>query len=122
MNPRSFKLLSTLAVVAALGLVTPVDAFADTPFECEPVQVIERSNRIGVQCSNSVVAGTDTVSFITYAKTDVALMERFFRTAMSALLGKKKLFVELPDDGTGNLNGCLTTNCRTVTFPFAILE
>ncbi len=117
------QFFSKLLVLGALFVAaTPGLALADVPFSCEPTQVIERSNRIGVTCSNSVVAGSDTISFVSYAKTDVALMERFVRVAISALLSKKKLFVEVPEDGSGNLNGCQVSNCRTVTFPFAVRD
>ena len=110
-----------LATVAVLCLTHASSAFASTVFDCEPEIVRERSNRIEVRCKNSVSVSGNTVSAITYAKTDVPLMERFFRTAISALLGRKKLAVELPASTSGNLNGCYST-CRTITFPFAIRD
>lgn len=115
------KSLKSLAAASALAVfASPLAAWADVDFDCDVIRVIERSNRIGVNCSNSIAVGADTVEFITYAKTDVAAMDRFTKMATAAMLSRKKFHVELPESSAGNVSGCEASNCRTVTFPFAI--
>lgn len=115
------SILPALVLLPLLSLAGESSAYADVGFNCEPTIVRERSNRIEVRCSNSVQVGSHTVEAVTYAKTNTAQMERFFRVAISALLGGHKLAVELPVSTSGNLNGCYNA-CRTITFPFALRD
>jgi hypothetical protein len=122
-----FVLTFLLSGPALLTLCAPLSARAGGLFDCEPIEVIERSNRIGVECQNSFPVGFDIlaidwIKFVTFPKTDVAQMERFMDVAMRALIEGKYFRVEVPDDDAGNLNGCLPENCRTVTTPFSIRE
>jgi hypothetical protein len=118
--------LSGAAAVLTTALA-PVAAHAEGYFDCTPIQVIERSNRIDVQCDSAYPVGIDIlaidwISFVTFPKTDVPQMERFIDFATKALIEGKYFRTFVPDDSSGNLNGCLADNCRTVTTPFSIKQ
>jgi hypothetical protein len=125
MSATFFRVL--LGAAALITLSTPFAAHADTYFDCTPIEVIERSNRIGVSCQDAVPVGIDIlaldwISFITFPKTDVAQMTRFMELATTALVEGKYFRVWVPTDDSGNLNGCESSNCRTVTTPFSIKQ
>ena len=114
-----------LVIAFALALL-PITSFAGSlNFDCEPVQIIERSNRVGVKCLNPYPGGIDALAiewiyFVTFPKTDQAQMERFLNFATTAMVEDKYFKVDVPATGEDNINGCLEENCRTVTTPFAI--
>jgi hypothetical protein len=117
-----FKIIFILMVV-----YVPLPARADNNVDCEPIAVYEYSNRIGVECLTSYPEGNDIlaldwVKFVSFPKTDVAQMERFRDTAMRALIENLYFRVFLPSSSAGNVNGCLSDNCRTVSTPFSIRQ
>jgi hypothetical protein len=122
-----FILPCLLSVLALMTLCAPLSARAEGTFDCEPIEVIERSNRIGVECQDAFPVGIDIlaidwIKFVTFPKTDVAQMERFMDVAMRALIEGKYFRVFVPDSDAENLNGCLSENCRTVKTPFSIRQ
>jgi hypothetical protein len=114
-----------LAATTLFAVSTPLTARADVYFDCTPIEVTERSNRVDVRCEDAVPVGVDIlaldwISYVTFPKTDIAQMTRFMDLASKALIEGHYFRVFVPTDPSGNLNGCLESNCRTVSTPFTL--
>ena len=125
---RTSRRLTGRVLGICVGVVlawAPVTSFADTNFDCEPIRVLERSNRVDVRCLYPFVGGNDILNidwvyWLTFPKTDPAQMERFLAMATTALVEGKYFSVDVPTMPDGNISGCQDDDCRTVSTPFGL--
>ena len=108
------RVVSTLAgpMTALAFLAMAPSAWAAT-FDCQPVTVVELSNRIHVQCENSIALAGATVRFIAIDKTDADKAARFISFGQTALLANKIFVADILDSPTSNVVGCRADDCRT---------
>ena len=93
-------------------------------FSCEPIEIMELSNRIHVKCANTHYAGSASeprgrmdglpgIRFIAVATRDRAKAERFVGLATAALACGYTFRVRIPASGQSNAEGCRPNDCRT---------
>ena len=104
-----------LAVFSIMFIAHPVIA-ENRDFECEPVELLEKSTFTHVYCSNSITLNQaytrHTIRYIAIRHTDLDKLSRFQDLASAALLCGGLVFkVRIPVEPVSG-QVCAATNCR----------